>query len=72
MNVLIRDITLGNKAIAEIPVRICDVKYIPTASHYFDIAWLIAICGGLVRAGERSRYSFEFTSHDFKSWRLSY
>lgn len=64
MNVLIRDLKLGNKAIAEVPVKLCGVKYIPTANHYFDVAWLIAVDGGLVRAGEKDRYSFEFASQE--------
>ena len=66
MNVLIRDMTLGNKAIAEVPVKICDAEHLPSESRYFDIAWLIAIDGGLVKAGERSRYSFEFANQDLK------
>jgi len=64
MNVLIRDLTQGNKAIAEVPVKISGVKYIPTANHYFDVAWSIALDGGLVRANEKSKYSFEFASQD--------
>lgn len=62
MNVLIKDVSLGNKPIAEVPVKICGVKYIPTANHYFDVAWLIAVDSGLVRAGDKDQYSFEFAS----------
>lgn len=60
MNVLIRDLDLGNKAIAEVPVKICDVKYTPAANHYFEVAWLIALDKGLVKASKKSKYSFEF------------
>ena len=62
MNVLIRDLALGKKAIAEVPVKICDVDYIPTADHFFDVAWLIALDNGQVKAGEKDRYSFEFAN----------
>lgn len=64
MNVLIRDLTLRNKAIAEVPVKICGVECTPTTNHYFDVAWLIALDGGLVRAGEKSNYSFECVSQE--------
>lgn len=62
MNILIRDPSLGNKAIAEVPVKICDVEHPPAARHYFDVAWLIALDSGLVRAGEKDKYSFEFAN----------
>jgi hypothetical protein len=65
--VLIKDLQLGNKPIAEVPVTICRVKYIPTADHYFDVAWLIAVDGGLVSAGDKNRYSFEFAQQGFNT-----
>lgn len=64
MNVLIKDLDLGGKAIAGLPVKICDVNYIPTSNHYFDVAWLIALDGGLVMAGEKDKYSFEFANRE--------
>ena len=66
MNVLIRDLSSGGKPIAEVPVKICGVKYIPTANHYFDVAWAIAVDGGLVKADEKIQYSFEFANQEFK------
>lgn len=67
MNVLIKDLDLGGKAIAEVSVKICDVNYMPTSKHYFDVAWLIALDGGLVRAGEKDKYSFEFANREWSA-----
>jgi len=70
MNVLIRDPHLGNKAIAEVPVKICGVEHTPAASHYFDVAWLIALDSGLVKAGEKGRYSFEFAQKNLNPYAI--
>jgi len=65
MDIPIRDMNSGNKAIAEVPV-IYDFKYTPAVSYYFDIALMIAVDDSSVRASKRTRYPLVFANQDLR------
>lgn len=62
MRVQIREV-ITNKVVADVPIRMGGLNYIPSEAEYTEEAWRCAVDDGLVHPDRRADYTFSM-HHD--------